>query len=43
MLVLGVLPTFPGVSNQPPIQAELIRALQMARYGMETVSAEIRL
>jgi len=43
LLVFGVLPRFPAVNTQLPNQVERMRALEVARAEMESITAELRL
>lgn len=43
LLVFGVLPRFPPMSSELPRQQEIMRALEVARAEMETISNELRL
>ena len=43
LLVFGSLPRFPSSSSSHPKQSERMRALNMARLEMETITAELRI
>jgi hypothetical protein len=43
LLVFGIMPRYPGIRTELPAQAERMRALDVARTEMETITCELRL
>jgi hypothetical protein len=43
LLVFGIMPRYPGIRTELPTQAERMRALDVARTEMETITCKLRL